>query len=80
MTLPPISIPNVKLEFLPYAVAGSASAGRVAGVVIAGGMNIKKELGPESLQGAAKRTAEEIAKVLSKKFAEQGWIRADMAK
>jgi hypothetical protein len=37
-------------------------------------MNVKKEMGPESLQAAAKRTAEEIAKVLSKKFAEQGWI------
>ncbi len=61
-------------------VAGSASAGRVGAVVIAGAMNVKKELGSETLQAAAKRTAEEIAKVLSQKFAEQGWIRADRAK
>ena len=63
-----------KMPGLLVPVAGAASAGRAGGAVIAGGMNVKKEMGPESLQGAAKRTAEEIAKVLSQKFAEQGWI------
>lgn len=63
-----------KMPGLLVPVAGAASAGRVGTAVIAGGMNVKKELGPESLQGAAKLTAEEIAKVLSQKFAEQGWI------
>ena len=63
-----------KMPGLLVPVAGAASAGRAATAVIAGGMNVKKEMGPESLQAAAKRTAEEIAKVLSKKFAEQGWI------
>jgi hypothetical protein len=61
-------------------VAGAASAGRAGAVVIAGDMNVKKELGSETLQSAAERTAEEIAKVLSQKFAEQRWIRADVAK
>ncbi len=69
-----------KMPGLLVPVAGAASAGRVGAVVIAGGMNVKKELGSETLQSAAKRTAEEIAKVLSQKFAEQGWIRADRAK
>lgn len=63
-----------KMPGLLVPVAGAASAGRAGSAVIAGGMNVKKEMGPESLQGAAKRTAEEIAKVLSQKFAEQGWI------
>ena len=63
-----------KMPGLLVPVAGAASAGRAGTAIIAGGMNVKKELGPESLQGAAKRTAEEIAKVLSQKFAEQGWI------
>jgi uncharacterized protein DUF4410 len=69
-----------KMPGLLVPVAGAASAGRVGAVVVAGGMNVKKELGPESLQGAAKRTAEEIANVLSQKFAEQGWFQANRAK
>ena len=63
-----------KMPGLLVPVAGAASAGRVGAVVVAGGMNVKKELGSETLQSAAERTAEEIAKVLSQKFAEQGWI------
>ena len=34
----------------------------------------EKEKGSETLKGAAKRTAEEIAKELEKIFRMQGWI------
>ncbi|MHC4587141.1 MAG: DUF4410 domain-containing protein [Planctomycetota bacterium] len=58
-------------------VAGGAKAGSIA---VSGGMNIAQEKGPESLEGAAKRTAKEIAKALSNAFARHGWIPASMAK
>jgi hypothetical protein len=60
------------------AATKSGSAGRSA--VISGGMNIKQERGAESLEGAAKRTANKIAEVLSKAFARHGWIPASNAK
>jgi len=62
-------------------VIGGAAAGRAGqSAVISGGMNVASELGPESMEAAAKRTAKLIAKELSKAFARQGWIPADMAK
>ena len=64
-----------KMPGMLVPVAGGAKAGSVAtSAVVSGGMNIAQEKGPESLEGAAKRTAEEIAKVLSEAFARQGWI------
>ena len=56
-------------------VGVGAIAGR-AGIsaAIAGGANIVQELGPEGIQGAAKRTAKEIAKILRDAFQKQGWI------
>ena len=42
--------------------------------MIAGGMNVAQEMGPESMSAAAKRTAEEIAKVLKDAFRKRGWI------
>ena len=70
-----------KMPGMLVPVAGGAAAGTAAtSIAISGGMNIAQEKGPESLEGAAKRTAEEIAKVLSQAFARHGWIPANMAK
>jgi len=47
-----------------------------AGLIVSSLMSIKgeKEKGSETLEGAAKRTAEEIAKELERIFRRQGWI------
>ena len=61
---------------VPVAAGGAmGKAGRSA--VISGSMNVAQELGAESMNAAAKRTAKEIAKILSVAFAEQGWIPND---
>jgi hypothetical protein len=66
-----------KMPGMLVPVAGGAVAGRAARTaIIAGGMNVAQELGPESMNAAAKRTAQEITKILSVAFAEQGWIPA----
>jgi hypothetical protein len=57
-------------------VGVGAAAGRPGtSAAISGGLNVAKELGPESLDGAAERTAEEIAKVLKEGFKKRGWIK-----
>ncbi len=57
-------------------VGVGAAAGRAGtSAAVSGGMNVAKELGPESLDGAAKRTAEEIAEVLREGFKKRGWIK-----
>ena len=59
---------------------GAAAFGNVAvSAAISGGMNVAQEVSPESLEGAAKRTADEIAKELSRVFARKGWIPANKA-
>jgi len=59
---------------------GSAAFGNVAvSAAISGGMNVAQEASPESLEGAAKRTADEITKELSRVFARKGWIPANKA-
>ncbi len=56
-------------------VAGGAVAGQAGrSVIIAGSMNVAQELGPESMNAAVKRTAKEIIRILSRVFAEHGWI------
>ncbi len=59
-----------------------AAAGRVAtSAAVSGGLNVAKEtIGGESLESAAKRTAGQIAAVLSRGFARWGWIPASKAK
>lgn len=70
-----------KMPGMLVPVAGGAAAGSAAtSVAVSGGMNIAQEKGSESLEAAAKRTAEEIAKLLSNAFAEHGWIPASGAK
>jgi len=66
-----------KMPGMIVPVAGGAVAGRAGtSVIMAGGMNVAQELGPESLNAAAKNTAKEIIRILSRAFAEQGWIPA----
>ena len=46
------------------------------GLIVVGGMKLmsEKKKGSETLEGAAERTADEIAKELKKLFRERGWI------
>ncbi len=70
-----------KMPGMLVPVAGGAVAGQAGrSVVIAGSMNVAQELGPESMNAAAKRTAQEITKILSVAFAEQGWIPSNKVK
>ncbi len=62
------------LAVSPAATAGTAGTVGQA-TAVSGGVNVAKELGPESLGAAAKRTVEEITKALSKIFAQHGWIK-----
>jgi hypothetical protein len=65
-----------KMPGMLVPVAAGASAGRaVTSVAVSGAMNIKGEMGSESIQGAAERTSEKIAELLKAQFARQGWIQ-----
>ncbi len=64
-----------KMPGMLVPVVGGAVAGRAGtSAAISGGLNVAQELGPESMRSAAKRTAEEIAKVLKEAFEKRGWI------
>ena len=63
-------MPGMLVPVLGGAVAGSAGTS----VAISGSLNVAQEMGPESIEGAAKRTANEIGKVLSEAFKRQNWI------
>ena len=66
-----------KMPGMLVPVAGGAVAGRAGrAAIISGSMNVAQEIGQESLDAAAKRTAQEIIKILSRAFAEQDWIPA----
>ena len=58
----------------PLVIMGGIAGRPVTAAAVAGGINIAKELGPEKIESAAKRTAEEIAKVLRDAFRRRGWI------
>jgi hypothetical protein len=55
---------------------GAAAGNVVVSAAVSGGMSAAKEVGPESLQGAVKRSADQTAKLLSQRFHERGWIPA----
>ena len=61
-------------------VAAVSAPGSTAAVgqatATSGGTNVASELGPESIGGAAKKTAKEITNALTRIFARYGWIRA----
>jgi hypothetical protein len=55
-------------------VAGGAAAGTAAtSAVISGSVNLVKEAGPESIEGAANRTAEEVADTIEDAYKKRGW-------
>ena len=54
--------------------AASFASRNPAGLVIGSAINIEKELNSETIQAAAKRTADAIAEELERVFRAQGWI------
>jgi hypothetical protein len=69
-----------KMPGMAVPLVGAAIGGSLAiTAAVSGGLNTAQEISPESLEGAAKRTADEITKILSRVFARQGWISADKA-
>ncbi len=64
-----------KMPGMLVPMGAGAAAGNVArSVAISGSSNILQEGGSESLEGAAKRTAKEIAEVIVKAYKERGWL------
>jgi len=64
-----------KMPGMLVPVVGGAIAGKAGrSAVISGSMNVVQELGPESMNAAAKRTAKEIANLLQDAFRRRGWI------
>ena len=64
-----------KMPGMLVPVAGGAAAGRAAAsAAVSGGIAVAKEIGPESMEGAAERTAEEITALLQEGFKKRGWI------
>ena len=56
-------------------VAGLIATGNPAGLIISTGMKVYgEESGSSRVEGRAEQTAKEIADVLKKRFAQQGWI------
>lgn len=52
-----------------------AAAGRAAtSAAISGTANVVKEVGPESIEGASLRTAEEITKIVEDAYRARGWL------
>jgi hypothetical protein len=69
-----------KMPGMAVPLIGAAIGGTLAvTALVSGGLNTLQEVSPESLEGAAKRTADEISKELSRVFARKGWIAADKA-
>jgi hypothetical protein len=52
---------------------GAAAATMATSAAVGGASNILQEAGPESIRAAAKRTAEEIAKIVAAEWKRRGW-------
>jgi len=52
---------------------GAAAGTAATSAVISGSINLVKEAGPESIEGAANRTAEEIADTIEGVYKKRGW-------
>ena len=64
-----------KMPGMLVPIGAGAAAGRAAtSAAISGAGNVLQELGPEGLDGAATRTAKEIAKLIVKSYKERGWL------
>ncbi len=55
-------------------IVGIATGEYARAAIIGGGINVAKEVGPESITAAANRTADTIAEELRKGFRRRGWI------
>ena len=56
-------------------VGVGAAAGRAAtSAIVSGGANVVKEVGPESIEAASLRTAEEISKIVEEAYRKRGWL------
>lgn len=53
---------------------GAATDEVVRGAVVGGGVAVVKEVGPESIEAAANRTAEEISGFIKKAYEKRGWF------
>jgi hypothetical protein len=56
-------------------LGGAATENIGTAAIVSGSMNVVQELGPESMNAAAKRTAQKIGEVLSYAFKKHGWIQ-----
>jgi hypothetical protein len=55
-------------------VGAGVAAGAVAtSAVVSGSSNVLQEAGPESIEGAARRTASEIARIIVEAYEKRGW-------
>ena len=61
-------MPGIAVPVIGGAIASTAAVS----AAVSGGLNVMQEVDPESLEGAAKRTAKEITKVVSRFFVRQG--------
>lgn len=56
-------------------VGVGAAAGRAAtSAIISGSANVAKELGPESIESAAERTADEASQLIGDAYKKRGWL------
>lgn len=64
-----------KLPGMLVPVGVGAAAGNVAlSAAVSGAGNLVKEAGPESIEGAARRTAKEIAALIVDAYRKRGWL------
>ncbi len=64
-----------KMPGMLVPIGAGAAVGNVArSAAISGAGNVLQEAGPEGLDGAAKRTAKAIAKVIVNAYKERGWL------
>jgi hypothetical protein len=53
--------------------AGAAAGTAATSAVISGSVNVVKEAGPETIEGAADRTADEVADTIEAVYKKRGW-------
>ena len=54
--------------------AGAATGNLLRGAVVGGAVATVKEIGPETIEAAAERTAQEIAEAIEEAYEERGWM------
>ncbi len=78
--LVPLGSAKIKAEggYMPGVLApvgvGAATGNLARSAVIAGGATAVKEFGPETIEAAAERTAEEVFETIVKAYKERGWL------